>query len=350
MIQPTNSATMNAGAPVQKAYSAKSGDMHKWAMGSGADYWMYSQFANLMLVFSSDFHLDKRLIGIALCCPRILDGLIDPLVGHLSDITHTRWGRRRPFLLVTAILGAFLAVAIWFPSTSWPQWALFTWLTIGATLLFSVWGTYAMAHAAMGYELSDDFNDRSRVVAIRNVYFSIMAVGGGWYFWGAIQLGKGFRWPIHLAGWEWTLNMPAVGELNGVRYLSFAAGVLILVCAAIPVFFCRERFVNANRKHVSLGKACLATFKCRPFVLLLAMQIIRGLGGVAGSMGVFIGIYYVCAGDRGLYMGASAGLSSFFGVTMSFLLWPLARPLTKLIGKRVGLIWSACVSLVFLPS
>jgi GPH family glycoside/pentoside/hexuronide:cation symporter len=141
---------------MQKPYSASSWSMHKWAMGSGADYWMYTQFANIGLVFTTGFNLDPKLVGIALFVPRLFDGLIDPAVGHLSDITHTKWGRRRPFLFITTILGAIVSVGIWWPSTSWPQWAQFTWLTIGATLLFSIWGTYVMAFNALGYELSDE--------------------------------------------------------------------------------------------------------------------------------------------------------------------------------------------------
>lgn len=321
--------------------------MHKWAMGAGANYWMYTQFATIMLVYTTGFKLDPRLVGIALFFPRLVDGLIDPILGHLSDITHTKWGRRRPFLFMTTILGAFLVVAIWMPSTAWPQWMQCAWLTVGATLLFSTWGTYTMAHQALGYELSDDYNDRSRVFAILGVYAAIMSIGGGYYYWTAVQLGNGIHWPLKFAGWEWTLAIPSVGgEINGIRILSVFSAVMILICGFIPVFFCRERFVNANRTHVSLWQACLTTLKCRPFALILLMQIIRGLGLYSAFAG-YIGIYYVCGGNKSLFLAAQQGLGGILGAVGAFTMWPLAKPLTRHIGKRWGIVLCSGISFLY---
>src|ERR1700712_6056660 len=42
--------------------------------------------------------------GIALSIPRFLDAFFDTWMGRISDNTHSRWGRRRPYI----ILGAFL--------------------------------------------------------------------------------------------------------------------------------------------------------------------------------------------------------------------------------------------------
>jgi len=343
-------ATAESGKqPAPKAYSASTWAMHKWAMGAGADYWMYMQFATIMVVFTTAFKLDVRLVGIALFIPRIFDGLLDPLIGHLSDNTHTRWGRRRPFLFCATILGAVLATALWWASPSWPQWALCTWVAIFATLLFTVWGTYQMTFNALGYELSDDYNDRSRVFAIRGVYAAIMSVGGGYFYWLAIALGQGLRWPLRIGGFHWDLTIPSVGgEINGIRIVSGIAGVIILASGLIPVFCCRERFVKANRKHVNLWKACLATLSNRTFSLLLVRQIIGSLGGVTGAMATFISIYYVCRGDKALSMAVGAGLGGLAGLVYAFVLLPLAKPLTKFFGKRLAMILGACWGMVSL--
>ena len=90
----------------------------------------------------------------------------------------------------TTIIGALLVVAIWMPSTAWPQWVQCIWLTMGTILLFSTWGTYDMAFSSMGYELSDDYNDRTRVFAIRGIYWGTAMVLGGFYYSAAIRLGR----------------------------------------------------------------------------------------------------------------------------------------------------------------
>ena len=52
-------------------------------------------------------------LGAILIVPRLWDALSDPFIGHLSDYTRTRWGRRRPYLLIGGILVAVFFVVIW---------------------------------------------------------------------------------------------------------------------------------------------------------------------------------------------------------------------------------------------
>ena len=52
-------------------------------------------------------------LGFILIIPRLWDALSDPIIGHLSDNTRTRWGRRRPFLLFGGILVAVSFVVMW---------------------------------------------------------------------------------------------------------------------------------------------------------------------------------------------------------------------------------------------
>jgi len=348
MSQPQTASVNPEGSPPdKKLYSASSSEIHKWGAGAIADYWMYFQFAMIATVFTTTYKLDPRYVGLALTIPRLFDGLIDPFIGHLSDNTRSRWGRRRPFLFVTTILGSIIGVCIWWTPIQWPQWAQFIWLTVGATLLFTNWGTFEMAHFALGYELSDDYNDRSRVLAIRNAYNQIMTIFAGYYWSAAIVLGTGLTWIVPHFGW--TLHILSVGsEINAFRILSLGVAFLILVFGMIPVFFCKERFVNVNRNPVKVWEGLKTAIRCRPFLIILILQLSRAFGwSLYFPLSQIIGIYYICRADKLLFTTAQIGLGGLFGAAFSVCLWPLAKPLTQRFGKRLMIILATGSSFIY---
>jgi glycoside/pentoside/hexuronide:cation symporter, GPH family len=310
-------------SPNSQAYTASNKTIHLWAIGAMADYMLYVPFNALIgPIFTTGFILDPRWVGWAVSLPRILDGLIDPAIGHLSDITHTRWGRRRPFILGAALLGAMAVAAMWWASPSWTAHAQFTWLLICSVLLFICYGTYSMTHVAFGYELSDDYNYRTKVAAIRAFYFSLAALGGGGIYWLALRPFFG-------------------GEITGIRWISAAMAGIILVTALIPVLTCKERFQNANRRHVNLWQALRTTLQMRSFVVILLLRVAQTLGtSLYGAMSFYIGVYSVCGGNKSLYTGSFAFIGGVAGVLFSLVMMPLAAGVSRRLGKRRGIIVS----------
>ncbi|HYP17727.1 MAG TPA: MFS transporter, partial [Opitutus sp.] len=65
-------------------------------------HWLYTTIG--FQVFNIFLGVAPWLIGVALFANRLFDAIADPLFGWLSDNTRTRWGRRRPFILVGGIL------------------------------------------------------------------------------------------------------------------------------------------------------------------------------------------------------------------------------------------------------
>ena len=121
-------------------------------------------------------------VGIAL----IFDAVTDPLAGSLSDNWRSRWGRRHPFLYAAAVpLGVCFYLLFNPPEMS--EFGLFLWLTAFAILTRGAMTLYHVPHLSLGAELSDDFEERTTVVAYR--YFlryvgvlSCYALGFGVFF------------------------------------------------------------------------------------------------------------------------------------------------------------------------
>ena len=308
--------------PASSAYTASDRSIHLWAVGGMADYMLFVAFnALIMPIFTTGFGLSPVLVGWALMLPRLFDALVDPVLGHFSDNVHTRWGRRRPFIFGASVLGAIVLMAIWWPSRIWAPGVQFAYLLICSVLLYFCWGVFNMTHVALGYELSDDYHIRTKVVAVRAMYFSVAAFCGGWLYWLALR--------------------PVFGnEINGIRCISVGMAAIILVAGLIPVFTSRERFQHINRKHVNLLAAMRTTLKVRAFVLVLLIRIFQTLGlSLYGAMAFYIGTYSVCQGDKSLYSSLQ-GIVGIIGFLTSFAMVPLSAWLSQRLGKRRGVIWS----------
>ncbi len=285
------------------------------------DYMLYVAFNALILpIFTTGFMMDPRLVGWAMTLPRILDALIDPLLGHFTDNFHSRWGRRRPFLVISAVLGSAMLLLMWSISPNWSATTQFIWLLITSITLYACYGLFTMTHLALGYELSDDYHLRTRVMAVRGFYFSIASMAGGGLYLLCLQPGFG-------------------GEINGIRWVSVGMVAVILVSTAIVVLFSKERFHKANRKHVPLIPAIRATLRIRPFVIVLLIRVAQTLStSLYGAIGFFIGAYYVCGGDKAEFTSLSF-IHGIIGFATAIALVPMSTWLSRRVGKRRGIVW-----------
>ena len=111
--------------------------------------------------------LSGGLAGLALSAGLVVDAVMDPLIGSLSDAWRSRWGRRLPFMLVGAPLTAALFVAVFSLPARLGQTQLFVSLMVLSILLRISLSLYLLPYQAVGAELSDDYRERSILVAWR---------------------------------------------------------------------------------------------------------------------------------------------------------------------------------------
>jgi GPH family glycoside/pentoside/hexuronide:cation symporter len=122
------------------------------------------------LKFSTDVLLIAPVtIGLLLGLSRVWDGVTDPLVGIWSDRTPTRWGRRRPWLVASALPVAILFVALWSPPAGLEGAALVAWVGGALFLLYAALTAFNIPHKALGAELVDGHHARTRVFAANGI-------------------------------------------------------------------------------------------------------------------------------------------------------------------------------------
>jgi glycoside/pentoside/hexuronide:cation symporter, GPH family len=120
----------------------------------------------LLLYYNQVLGLSAALAGTALVVALFVDAFIDPVVGHLSDNLHSRWGRRHPFMYAAALPIALVYAMLWNPPHLGQQ-ALFFYLLFGTILVRTLITCYEIPSAALAAELTDDYDERTSYVSLR---------------------------------------------------------------------------------------------------------------------------------------------------------------------------------------
>lgn len=144
-------------------------------------------FANSLISFYFlKYATDVLLIvpavaGTILLGGRIWDAVTDPLVGHWSDRTRSRLGRRRPWFLASAVPLGLSVIALWSPPETLSARALTLWLAVAFLVYLTFYTTFRVPHMALGAELTRGYHDRTRVFGVMQLVENggiLLAAGG----------------------------------------------------------------------------------------------------------------------------------------------------------------------------
>lgn len=130
----------------------------------------YLLTALLLFYYTSILGLAGSIAGVVLMIGLIFDAVTDPVVAVLSDRTRSRWGRRHPYLLASALpLGAGLVLAFRPPAFIDEQFELGLWLLGTVVGIRAAITLFHVPHMALGAELTLDYDERTRVVSARSI-------------------------------------------------------------------------------------------------------------------------------------------------------------------------------------
>ena len=116
-----------------------------------------------MIYYNQVLGVSPALCGTAFLVASIVDAVSDPLVGALSDSVRTRWGRRHPFMFLSAFPLALCFYLMYQPPDGLSEYALFLWFTVTMVGLRLSKTFYAVPHSALGAELTDDYDERTSI-------------------------------------------------------------------------------------------------------------------------------------------------------------------------------------------
>lgn len=287
-------------------------------------------------VFNFELKMPPTYVAIILMSLRLWDGVADPIMGWISDNFKSKWGRRRPFILVGAIFAGLTYPLIWwFPAMpeNFAQLSaelqndyhltVMYWVIGFGVLFYSFFTIWAMPYQSMLMEMTPDYHERTRVTEIRGYFQTVAGFANGWMWWLSML-------PIFF------INGTA-SPVNGMRYLSIIIGVIIIIFGVLPAIFVKERYYESDlvqkQEKTKLLPSIAETLSNKPFIILCVLTVFFLLGtSIFDSYGRYVGTYYVLGGDWD--MGAVfAGYGTIIYMIFSFLFIPFFRNLSQKIGK-----------------
>lgn len=277
-------------------------------------------------------------LGLIMIIPRLWDAFSDPVVGHLSDNTRTRWGRRRPYLLIGGVAVAIFFVVLWwiprgefvhelFQSDESFKWFQLIYILFALMLFFTATTVFEIPHGALGMEMTTDPHERTRLFSGKSFIGNLFAMSTPWLF--ALANTEMFRG----AGGN---------EADGMRYVS-----LLIAAVLIPLSFwwsakLKEPGFTAVKKqektHFWNDIRIVGSNRNFIFLVLTIFTLAMGFNFV-NLLGSYIPIFYVFGGDKiagARLLGINGTVWAITGVLAVF---PLNWISPKL-GKRNTLIIS----------
>jgi GPH family glycoside/pentoside/hexuronide:cation symporter len=330
----------------------------KLAYGSGSltNNLLPAALGVFMFFLVTGYGMDPFLAGLLGGIPRFFDALTDPIMGYISDNSRTGWGRRRPYIFVGAVVTGILFILLWQMSPADGQTYNF-WYFLVMSLLYITGNTiFSTPFIGLGYEMTDDYNERTKVMGIANI------------------IGQ-TAWMI--VPWFWALisnpDYIFATQVEGVRKLSIAVGALCIFTGVIPAIFCKEPPLpeeDSERPGVTLSgiwnvvkdvfKNLGEVFANKPFLrLCVATFLVYNGFQIVAAFANYIIVYYMFDGDYSLannwltwdwvptlFRSASAWFATIQALITAFLVIPVVTWMAGKWGKKQAFVISTVISIV----
>jgi GPH family glycoside/pentoside/hexuronide:cation symporter len=318
-----------------------------YGCGAFVNNLLAAAIGGMVIVLNLGLGMNPALVGLLGALPRLTDAITDPLMGYISDNTRTRWGRRRPYVFVGAIAAGIIFALLWQLPADQTETFYFWYFLAGSFLFYLAYTRFATPWVALGYELTPDYHERTRLMGTQNFIGQLAYVVAPWFL-------------LFMQNKRWFDDM-----VDGAAGLAIIIAVVVIGIGILPDIFLRERFQavaqaeTQEQRTDSIGTSAIilhnikgfldgfvTTLKFRPFLKLCAATflVFNGFMLIA-SFQFYVIIYYVFAGDT--VAGAEyAGYSGTLGAVSTFCVVVLVTWLGTKIGKRRTLYLAIGISMV----
>jgi len=323
------------------AHKVPFGQKVAFGLGMLANQMFPAVLGIFMVVLVQDLGFPGWMWGIVFFLPRVFDAITDPIMGFISDNTRSKWGRRKPYVLAGAVVMGIAFVAMWQLHRVNGINYNFAYFLSWSFLFYFGFTLFSIPYVAMGYEMSDDFHERTHIMAV------------------AQWIGQ---WAWIIAPWFWVVMYDPSWFENAdtaTRTLSVWVGVTLMLVGMVPAIFITSAsskddasLIPLNLQNIGGNVRDILTsfreaFALRVFrKLCIATFFIFNAFNTVAAFSFFIVVYHLFAGNA-----AAAGLwPTLFGsigaVFTTFAVIPTVAWMSKTLGKKQAFMVSQGISII----
>lgn len=294
-----------------------------------------------MVVLVQDLGFPPWMWGILFFLPRVFDSLTDPIMGFISDNTRSKWGRRRHYVFIGAIILGISFMVMWQLYRDNSLTYNFIYFLFWSLMFYLGLTIFSVPYVAMGYEMSDDFHERTEIMAI------------------AQWIGQ---WAWVIAPWFWVVMydpkwFPSADVAT--RSIAVWVGLGCAILAMMPAIFITSKSTlnessyqpltlkNMGGSFKEIINGFKEAFKLKPFrkLCISTFLIFNAFNTVAGFT-FFIVVYHLFNGNT-----EAAGIwPTLFGsvgaLVTTFIVIPIVAAMSKKMGKKNAFMVSQSISII----
>jgi len=304
-----------------------------WGVGSLATITYLNLVTALVLVYlTTVLKIPVGIAGTLVSAARLIDAFSDPLMGRITDHTRTRWGRRRPYLL----LGAFvcgLGLPLVYSQHEMGFSGNPVWLAFGVLVFYSLGFTiFNVPYLAMPVEMTKDRMQRLSVMGYRSIFMMFGSVVGS-------------------AGGPWLVGKLG-RDAEAFQTLGFIGGGFVLVAMLITFFgtsTAHAERVDEVEARTPFLEQVRAVLDNRPFMAMVGIKVFQfvALSSAGGTTAFFV--IMVLKKEltlMALLAGATIGSTVAF---IPFFRW-VGQYITKRTGLAIGIVGEIVATLTWLAA
>jgi GPH family glycoside/pentoside/hexuronide:cation symporter len=280
------------------------------------------------------------MLSLIYFIPKLFDAITDPIMGFISDNTKSKWGRRKQYVIIGGLLTG-LAFALMFQlySTNSPNFNFFYFLLISLVFYLGI-TIFSVPYVAMGYEMSDDFNERTNIMAISQLIGQLAWVIAPW-FWVIMYD------PDFFPSAEVATRTLAIYVAIGCTILAVIPGIFIKSNSTINENYESLNLKNASKSFDLIIEGFKEALKIKPFrKLCISTFLIFNAFNTVASFTFFVIVYYLFNGspkDAGIW----PTLFGCLGATSTTLfVIPIVNWIANKYGKKNAFLISQSISIV----